>query len=301
MASAPKEIAIEMLPYFTIFTDGTIHRISPSESIPASDDPNLAVRFKDVVVDSESGISVRIFAPRHHNPPPKIPVVVYIHGGAFCLGSASDSIYHKFLCDVVEKGNVIAVSVDYRLAPENPLPIIYDDSWSAFQWIASHAEGNGPDPWLNEYADFRRVFIGGESAGANIANDVAIRAGVHQFNGVEIVGLYLIHPFFGAKQDDKLYNILCPTSSGPNTDPRLYPPADPRIRQMAGRRVIFFLAENDNLRDKAKAYYEGLKNSGWGGEVEIMETEGEGHCFYLFDTGSEKALSILDRLIAFFS
>ncbi|KAL8541354.1 hypothetical protein ACS0TY_002561 [Phlomoides rotata] len=301
MASAPKEVVFEMSPYFRIFTDGTIDRIPRSISTPASDDPNDAVLSKDVIVDSESGISVRIYRPRHHNPPQKIPVMVYIHGGAFCVGSASTPPFHTFVSNFVEKGNVIAVSVDYRLAPENPLPIAYDDSWSALQWIASHAEGNGPDPWLNEYADFRRVFIGGESAGANIANDVAIRAGVHQFHGVEIVGLFLIHPFFGGKEEDRLYKFLCPTSSGRDDDPRLYPAVDPRIRQMAGRRVIFLLAEKDFLRDRARAYYEGLKKSEWSGEVDIMETEGEGHCFHLFDPSCEKAVAILDRLIAFFS
>lgn len=301
MATASKEIAFEMSPYFRIFTDGTIERSGRSVSTPTSDDPSNVVRSKDVVIDSDSGISVRIFAPRHHNPPQKIPLVVYIHGGAFCLGSASSLPFHRFVSDFVEKGNVIAVSVDYRLATENPLPIPFDDSWSAFQWIASHADGKGPDAWLNDYADFRRVFIGGESAGANIANDVAIRAGVHQFHGVEIVGLYLLHPFFGGKEEDKLYKILCPSSSGRDDDPRLNPAVDPRIRQMAGRRVIFFLAEKDSLRDRGRAYYEGLKKSEWSGEVEIMETQGEGHCFHLFDPRCDKALAILDRLIAFFA
>jgi hypothetical protein len=39
----------------------------------------------------------------------------------------------------------------------------YEESWAGLQWVVSHANRNGPEPWLNEYADFNRVFIGGDS------------------------------------------------------------------------------------------------------------------------------------------
>ncbi|KAK6135683.1 hypothetical protein DH2020_030576 [Rehmannia glutinosa] len=292
MATDSKEIAIDMSPFFRIFKDNTIHRIPPPQFHPTSDDPTAAVRSKDVVIDRETGVSVRIFAPRHQDPPRKLPLVVYIHGGAFCVGSASNPVYHNLLASIVQKANVIAAGA------RKPLPIAFDDSWAAFQWTAAHANGKGPDPWLNDHADFRRVFIG-ETARGNIANDVAVRAGVQGFPGVEIVGIFLMHPFFGGKDEDKLYKFICPTSSGRDDDPRLFPAVDPRIRQMAGRRVMFFVAEKDFLKDRAMAYYEGLKKSEWPGEVEIMETEGEGHCFYLFDLSTEKAVAIIDRLVAF--
>ncbi|KAL3614195.1 hypothetical protein CASFOL_042269 [Castilleja foliolosa] len=299
MASDPKEIAVDCSPLFRLFKDGTIDRIPPPQFHPTSDEPTSTVKSKDVSINSETGLSVRILVPRRHDPPRRLPLVVYIHGGAFCVGSASSPVFHNFVSTIVEKANVIAVSIDYRLAPENPLPIAFDDSWAAFQWIAAHAASEGPDPWLNEFADFNRVFIGGESAGATIANDVAVRSGVEKFTGVEIVGIFLIHAFFGGTEEDKLYKILCPTSSGRDDDPRLFPAVDPRICQMAGRRVIFLMAEKDFLRDRAWGYCEGLKKSDWAGEVEMMETEGEGHCFYLFDLKNEKAVAMVDRLGAF--
>ncbi|XP_057787453.1 probable carboxylesterase 12 [Salvia miltiorrhiza] len=300
MASSSREIAVDMSPFFRLFTDGTIDRLPPPFKVPTSDRPGATVRSRDVEIDRETGLSVRIFAPGHPAPPQKLPLVVYIHGGAFCMGSASAAAFHTFISTVVEKGHVIAVSVNYRLAPENPLPIPFDDSWTAFQWIAAHAGGIGADSWLNKYADFRRVFIGGESAGATIANDVAIRAGVSgRFDGVEILGLFFVHPFFGNKEEDKLYQTLCPTSSGRDDDPRLNPAVDPRIGKMAGRRVIFFVAEKDFFRDGGRNYYEGLKRSAWTGEVEIMESEGEGHCFHLFNPCTDKAAAITDRLVAF--
>ncbi|EPS57362.1 hypothetical protein M569_17455, partial [Genlisea aurea] len=294
-------VALDFSPFFHLYTDGTINRLNAAVSHPASDDPDAAVRSKDVVVDPETGVYVRIFAPRVGDgaPPRKLPLVVYVHGGAFCVGSASMAAYHSFLENLVEKGNLIAVSVDYRLAPENPMPIPFDDSWAAFRWVAAHAGGAGPDPWLNDSADFGRVFIGGESAGGTIANDVAVRAGAGGLPGVEVEGLFLIHPFFGGKEEDKLYKALCPTSTARDDDPRLNPAVDPRIGEMAGRRVLFFVAEKDFLRNRACSYYEGLVKSAWKGKAEIVETEGEGHCFHLFDPTTEKARDITHRLIDF--
>ncbi|KAL0412536.1 UNVERIFIED_CONTAM: putative carboxylesterase 4, mitochondrial [Sesamum radiatum] len=299
MASNSKEIAADASPFFRLYKDNTIDRLGQRQVVPPSDDPQAAVRSKDVLIDQNTGVSVRIFAPGRRDPSQKLPLVVYIHGGAYCVGSPSNPVFHNFVSKLVEKSNVIAVSIDYRLAPESPLPIAYEDSWAAFQWIAVHANGKGPDQWLNEYADFRRVFLGGESAGANIANDVAIRAGTEQLLGVEIVGVFLVHPFFVGNEVAKLYKYLCPTSSGRGDDPRLNPSVDPRIRNMAGRRVAFFVAEKDTLREGARGYYEGLKKSEWRGEVEIFETEGEGHCFHLFNLNSEKAEAVMDRLVGF--
>ncbi|KAL0348363.1 UNVERIFIED_CONTAM: putative carboxylesterase 2 [Sesamum angustifolium] len=274
MASNSKEIAADMSPFFRLYKDNTIDRLGKPQVVPPSDDPEAAVISKDVVIHQNTGVSVRIFAPGRRDPSQKLPLAVYIHGGAYCVGSPSNPVFHNFVSKLVEKSNAIAVSIAYRLAPESPLPIAYEDSWAAFQWIAAHANGKGPDPWLNE-------------------------AGTEQLLGVEIVGVFLVHPFFAGNEVAELYKFLCPTSSGRGDDPRLNPAVDPRIRKMAGRRVAFFLAEKDMLREGARGYYEGLKKSEWRGEVEMFETEGEGHCFHLFNTNSEKAEAVMDRLVGF--
>lgn len=79
------------------------------------------------------------------------------------------------------EAKVVAVSVDYRKAPENPIPAAYEDSWAALHWAFSHSGGTGPEDWLNRYADFGRVLLVGESAGGNIAHNLAMAAGNPEF------------------------------------------------------------------------------------------------------------------------
>ena len=48
-----------------------------------------------------------------------------------------------------------------------------------------------------------------------------------------------------------------------------------------------------------KRYYEELKKSGWGGNVEIVENLGEEHCFHLRDLKYEKAVDLIKKYVSF--
>jgi A/G-specific adenine glycosylase len=98
-----------------------------------------------------------------------LPLLVHYHGGGFCIGSTFTSALKNFLSTLATQANVIAISIDYRLATEHQLLIAYDDSWAGLLWIAKHSNGNGPEPWINEYADLRQVILAGESPGGTIA------------------------------------------------------------------------------------------------------------------------------------
>ncbi|KAL3730564.1 hypothetical protein ACJRO7_027564 [Eucalyptus globulus] len=87
--------------------------------------------------------------------PLRLPVLVYFHGGGFIDHSASSPIYHNHLNTLVAEANVIAISVNYRRAPEHPLP--YDDSWTALKWVASHSARNGLEEWLTSNANLKKA------------------------------------------------------------------------------------------------------------------------------------------------
>uniref|UniRef100_A0A0D9XEJ6 Alpha/beta hydrolase fold-3 domain-containing protein n=1 Tax=Leersia perrieri TaxID=77586 RepID=A0A0D9XEJ6_9ORYZ len=92
----------------------------------------------------------------------------------------------------------MAVSVNYRLAPEHPLPAAYDDSWAALNWAASAS-----DPWLSEHGDIGRIFIAGDSGGADVVHNIAIMAGAGQFSlppNSMVEGAIILHPMFSGKK-----------------------------------------------------------------------------------------------------
>ncbi|KAI9181581.1 hypothetical protein LWI28_016359 [Acer negundo] len=137
----------------------------------------MGVQSEDVVISSKTGVKSRIFIPKINGPDRKLPVFVHYHCRGFCVGSALCIRSKIMFTSLVSKANIIAISIEYRLAPKHSLPIAYEDSWAGLEWVATHSNGLGSDPWLNDHADFGWVFLGGESVGANIAHFVSVRAG----------------------------------------------------------------------------------------------------------------------------
>uniref|UniRef100_A0A5B6ZIX3 Putative carboxylesterase 7 isoform X1 n=1 Tax=Davidia involucrata TaxID=16924 RepID=A0A5B6ZIX3_DAVIN len=297
VGSTNPEIAHEFR-FFRVYKDGRIEKFRwPPQKIPPSDDPITGVKSRDVVISAEPQIAARIFLPPTPYPTRKLPVLLYVHGGGFSFESAFSTQIDRYVRKLVAEANVVAVSVEYRLAPEHPIPACYDDSWAALQWVASHAKGNGPDPWLNNYADFRRLFLAGDSAGGNICHTLAYRVGSIGLPWVRVVGAVLGHPYFGGTDDDKMWLYMCPTNGGLD-DPRLKPDAGDLAR-LGCERVLVFVAEKDHLSGVGRAYYEELKKSGWGGTVEIVENEGEDHCFHLDDPTCQNAVALIGKIVSF--
>lgn len=299
MAHDNSEIA-HRFRFFEVHRDGRVVLFNPAvQKIPPTDDDHFtSVRSKDAVISSDPPVSARVFLPKSAEPDRKLPLLVYVHGGGFCMGSAFSTMYHNFVNTVVAGANVMAVSVEYGLFPDRPIPACYEDSWAVLQWLANHANGNGNDAWLNNHADLKQVFVGGDSAGANITHTLVFRVGSNGLEGVKVVGSILVHPFFGGlMEDDDMWMYMFPGNKGLE-DPRLKPGVQDLAR-LGCERVLVFLAEKDHLLDVGKSYVEELKRSGWGGTLEIVETTGEEHCFHLFNPKSEKALDMVNKFVSF--
>ncbi|KAM0822737.1 hypothetical protein ACQ4PT_071323 [Festuca glaucescens] len=164
--------------------------------VPPSLDARTGVASRDVVIDQAKGLAVRIYRPSRPagGTNEKLPVVLYFHGGAFVVESAFGPAYHGYLNALAARAGVIAVSVNYRLAPEHPLPAAYDDSWSALQWVLSNSNSNASASarhasrsWLSRHGDMSRLFVAGDSAGGNIAHNLAMRAGLPDGTNARII------------------------------------------------------------------------------------------------------------------
>ena len=100
-----------------------------------------------------------------------------------------------------------------------------------------------------------------------------------------------------------LWMFACPGASGAD-DPRINPmaPDAPGLEALACERVMVCTAEGDALRWRGRAYSEAVaaaRGAAGEQEVELLETEGEGHVFHLFKPDCDKAKEMLDRIVAF--
>ncbi|GLT92244.1 hypothetical protein SLE2022_100910 [Rubroshorea leprosula] len=312
------DVSVDVFPYLRVYRDGTIERIAGTEVVPAGHDSETDVLSKDIVIVPGTGVSARVYRPNFVRKEQKLPLVVYFHGGAFCIATVAEPKYHTSLNKLVAESNVVVLSVDYRLAPEHPLPVAYEDSWAALQWVASHVVGEGgQENWLKDYVDFEQVFLAGDSAGANIAHHLALRIkdsdlGQH----LKILGIGMIHPYFWGitpieteitdrfrkELVDNWWLFVCPSDKGcddPLINPFVNGASD--VAGLACDRVLVIVAEKDILRDRGKLYYEKLVKSGWQGTAELMDIEGEDHVFHIFEPNSVKAKGMTKRLASFFN
>lgn len=124
--------------------------------------PVAAVR--DLEIPGGAGQPLRL---RHYAPDAagQRPLTVYLHGGGFVIG---DLETHDEPCRILcRHGRMHVLAVEYRLAPEHPLPAAIDDARAALRWAQDHAAELG--------ADADRIGMGGDSAGANLATVVSLQ------------------------------------------------------------------------------------------------------------------------------
>jgi acetyl esterase len=123
--------------------------------------PAKSERGRTIQIEGKGGhkFALRIIAPERAKG-----VYLHMHGGGLVFGSAEAQ--DPMLERVVQNTGMAGVSVDYRLAPENPYPAAWDDSESAALWLLKNAKSEfGTDV----------LTIGGESAGALLAAATLIR------------------------------------------------------------------------------------------------------------------------------
>jgi acetyl esterase len=111
-----------------------------------------------------------------------LPLLFFMHGGGFVVGNLDT--HDEMARMLTAATGCVTVSVDYRLAPENPYPAAVEDCFAALKWTAAHAQELG--------GDARRLTVIGDSAGGNLAAVMALRA--RDENGPALANQVLIYP-----------------------------------------------------------------------------------------------------------
>lgn len=246
--------------------------LSPGNLAVARD--SLNTRRRDAVgqIDATGVDIADIAIPREDAPPLGVrvyrgapspsPAVVYCHAGAFVLGNLDTD--HRQCVELARRAACTVLSVDYRLAPENPYPAALDDGITVLQraWTAGHELGLDRD----------RLVLAGNSAGAALAAALAQRAAAEE--APPVVGLLLHQPVL----DDRASASKAEFRSTPGFDgvaaelmwQHYLADAAPDAAAVPGRRhqmigapsTFITCSELDPLRDEALEYARRLMRAG---------------------------------------
>lgn len=287
-----------------VHRDGRVERPPLVPHVSSTVAPERGVTARDVVINSRDGprdanLWARVYLPLScgHHGNKILPLLVYFHGGGFCVGSAAWSCYHEFLTSLAAKANCVVVSVDYRLAPENRLPAAYDDGFNALMWVKREAlNGSSVQKWWLSHCNLSCLFLAGDSARANIAYNVATRLGSSSniLNPLSLKGVILIQPFFGGEErtisEKHSYQVPNSALTLPVSDTywrlalplgatRDHPYCNPlgKLRDLRLPSIMVCVSEMDILKDRNLEFSNTLEKAGK--RVETFVYKGVGHAF----------------------
>jgi acetyl esterase/lipase len=142
-----------------------VRKLMADPAFSARPSPELeAVRTEDIVIPGAAGSNpARVYTPQGEGP---FALILYFHGGGWVL--ADLDTYDATPRSMAAQSKAIVVSAHYRQAPEHRLPAAHEDAFVAWHWLVGQAASLGGDP--------AKLAVMGESAGANLALNVSIRA-----------------------------------------------------------------------------------------------------------------------------
>lgn len=269
------------------------------ENVTRIQKPSVRVaRVSDILVPGPAGrLPVRIYHPQ---PSRRLPLVVYLHGGGWCLGGVR--VGDRPCRRLAVQAQCVVASVEFRRAPETRFPGPLEDCVAAISWLAAHDD--------EIEADARRLTMMGDSAGGNLAAAAALVC--RDQGSPEITQQVLLYPCLWPARSDR-FSSMREQADGPlmtrrelewfwelylrgeddEGDPRAVPLCAEHLSGLA--KALIILAELDPLRDEGLAYADRLREAG--NEVECIVFPGAAHGFWWMDAEMSQA-DELTRLLA---
>ncbi|GGN80228.1 alpha/beta hydrolase [Nocardia rhizosphaerihabitans] len=236
------------------------------DSAPSAEPITPLDHVGQLTVSTRAGaIAARLYRADGTPSDSAAPALVYLHGGGFVLGTLDGA---DELCRAIAAGSGwTVVSLEYRLAPENPYPAALEDCVDAYAWLIRSAPELGIDP--------ERIAIGGDSAGGNLAAALCLYrreegsalpvAQVLAYPAVDDTFTrpswsdFADAPLLGAA-DARWFWEQYVGAGHPGGDPLAAPMRADSLRGLPPALVI--TAEVDPIRDDAEAYAQRLREEG---------------------------------------
>jgi acetyl esterase len=253
---------------------------------------------RDLAAPGPAGpVGIRLFRPREAEDGRGLPLVAYLHGGGWTIGTLD--AFDPLCRALANASGALVASIDYRLAPEHPFPAAPDDARAAVRWLAAEAAALGADP--------DRLAVAGDSAGANLATVTARR--LRDEGGPPIRYQALVYPVTDSALNTPSYRDK---SDGYGLSAasmarywRLYldgadgrqPDASPLQADLAGLPPAFVLTvQDDVLRDEGEAYARALQAAGV--PVTLRRYDGAIHGFFRWLAKASVARRAVDEVAA---
>ncbi|MDR5699631.1 alpha/beta hydrolase [Agromyces aerolatus] len=250
---------------------------SGAEAVPDVDVTVVYLPVRDGVA------CARVYRPQAAAPEASLPVILYVHGGGFTVGSSDDTDY--LTRRLARDNGALVVSADYRLAPEYPFPTPLDDVVDVYRFLTTDASRLG--------GDAARIAVAGDSAGSNYAAVIPLVArerGLPAPSAVVMLGAFVdfvqerwdsfqrLAPR-GIVYDSAFFGFI--RSAYLPTTPWTEPLASPIYADLSAYPPAYLTAgTHDPIVDSAKAFVELL--DGHGLPAVGYWPEGMPHGYYFF-------------------
>jgi len=250
--------------------------------------PEAVAKVVDRTFPGPGGaVPIRVYIPAGQGP---FPVVLYIHGGGWVI--ADLDTYDASPRAIANAAKAIVVSTHYRQAPEHKFPAAHDDTLAAYEWVLANAAKFGGDP--------KRIALVGESAGGNMAANIAIaardkklQAPLHQVLVYPVANNDMNAPSYVENANAKPLNKAMMEWFVKHTFASPDQTADPRIAlakrtDLAGvAPATIVLAQIDPLRSDGEALAAALRAAGV--PVTVQRYDGVTHEFFGMGAAVDKA------------
>ncbi|HEX6956508.1 MAG TPA: alpha/beta hydrolase [Ferrovibrio sp.] len=269
-------------PEYSTLTPAEARKLYKETRAAVTPEPPEISELDNIAAPGPNGpIPLRYYRPADVEKKEVLPALVYYHGGGWVIG---DLDTHDVVCRTLcNEGRCAVVSVDYRMGPEFKFPAAVEDAYAAGKWVAEEARQLRIDP--------KRLAVGGDSAGGNLATVVALMA--RDMKGVPAIAYQLlIYPATDMHMNTESHrrygegHLLTRPSMDWFQEQYLNGPADREdwraspilAKSLKGVPPAYVLvAGNDPLRDEGEAYAMALRKAGV--PVVFREFEGQIHGF----------------------